>query len=133
VADIAELAVRPLMVNVKPSRFGTLKALLEAYDYLTAEGIGAYGGGQFELGPGRGQIQYLASLFHPDAPNDVAPTGYHEVQPGLPTSPLDVATAATGFTWGSTCCSPAQQASCCDPAAKAECCAPSRSEGCGCR
>ena len=35
-----------------------------------------YGGGQFELGPGRGQIQYLASVFHPDGPNDVAPTGF---------------------------------------------------------
>ena len=34
-----------------------------------------YGGGQFELGVGRGQIQYLASLFHPDSPNDVAPAG----------------------------------------------------------
>ena len=28
-------------------------------------GIALYGGGQFELGPGRGHIQYLASLFHP--------------------------------------------------------------------
>ena len=29
----------------------------------------------FELGPGRGQLQYLASLFHPDGPNDLAPPG----------------------------------------------------------
>ena len=36
-----------------------------------------YGGGQFELGPGRGQIQLLASIFHPDTPNDVAPGGYN--------------------------------------------------------
>ena len=28
-------------------------------------------------GPGRGQLQYLASLFHPDAPNDIAPAGYN--------------------------------------------------------
>ena len=49
-----------------------------------------YGGGQFELGPGRGQIQYLASLFHPDGPNDVAPKGYNAPEPasGLETSPL---------------------------------------------
>ena len=46
----------------------------DAYDYCAERGIGAYGGGQFELGAGRGQIQYLASLFHPDTPNDVAPT-----------------------------------------------------------
>ena len=61
-----------------------------------------YGGGQWELGPGRGHIQYLASLFHPDTPNDVAPGGYNarEPQPGLPTSPLEPQVAATGFRWG---------------------------------
>ncbi len=32
-----------------------------------------YGGGMGELGVGRGQIELLAALFHPDAPNDVAP------------------------------------------------------------
>ena len=49
-----------------------------------------YGGGQFELGPGRGQIQRLASLFYADGPNDVAPSEYNAAgpQPGLPTSPL---------------------------------------------
>ena len=65
------------MVNIKPSRLGGLRSLLDAYDYCAAQGIGAYGGGQFELGVGRGQIQYLASLFHADAPNDVAPTGFN--------------------------------------------------------
>jgi hypothetical protein len=52
---------------------------------------------------GRGQIQYLASLFHPDTPNDVAPTGYNnqrEPGPDLPDSPLDPAPSATGFRWG---------------------------------
>jgi hypothetical protein len=61
-----------------------------------------YGGGQFELGPGRGQIQYLASLFHADGPNDVAPGGYNDVDPpaGLPDSPLPVQTSDVGFRWG---------------------------------
>jgi hypothetical protein len=86
-------------VNVKPSRFGMLRGLLEAYDYLAADGIGAYGGGQFELGPGRGQIQYLASLFHPDAPNDVASLGYHEIRDGLPESPLAAPATESGFRW----------------------------------
>jgi hypothetical protein len=86
-------------VNVKPSRFGTLRGLPDAYDHLAAEGIGAYGGGQFELGPGRGQIQYLASLFHPDAPNDVAPLGYHEIRDGLPESPLAAPATESGFRW----------------------------------
>jgi hypothetical protein len=61
-----------------------------------------YGGGQFELGVGRGQIQHLASLFHPEGPNDTAPGGYNAVAPedGLPESPLPVAASATGFRWG---------------------------------
>jgi hypothetical protein len=51
---------------------------------------------------GRGQIQYLASLFHADAPNDVAPTGYNlaEPPPGLPDSPLAPTPSALGFRWG---------------------------------
>jgi hypothetical protein len=87
---------------VKPSRFGSLRALCDAYDYLAERGIRAYGGGQFELGPGRGQIQYLASLFHPDTPNDVAPSGYNlpDTPSGLPTSPLEPVPSATGFRWG---------------------------------
>lgn len=102
VADIEALPFRPKTINVKPSRFGSIGSLLATYDYLSEQGISAYGGGQFELGPGRGQIQYLASLFHPDAPNDVAPSAYNEPQPrpGLPRSPLEPATAPTGFRWG---------------------------------
>jgi hypothetical protein len=90
------------MVNIKPSRLGGLRNLLEAYDYCEAHGIGAYGGGQFELGVGRGQNQYLASLFHPDAPNDVAPVGYNLPVPGtgLPSSPLAPAPSPAGFRWG---------------------------------
>ena len=99
VEDLVALPARPQFVNVKPSRLGTLRALLDAYDYLAAEGIRAYGGGQFELGPGRGQIQYLASLFHPDAPNDVAPLGHHEIRAGLPAGPLAPAPSRTGFRW----------------------------------
>jgi len=102
VADIDALPFPPKVVNVKPSRFGPLRELLRAYDTCAERGIGMYGGGQFELGCGRGQIQYLASLFHPDGPNDVAPGGYNEPEPlaGLPVSPLAVAVSATGFRWG---------------------------------
>jgi hypothetical protein len=102
ISDIEELPFPPRMVNVKPSRFGPLRALLDCYDYLDEREIGAYGGGQFELGPGRGQIQYLASIFHPHTPNDVAPAGYHssEPAPGLPESPLEPAIAPTGFRRG---------------------------------
>jgi L-alanine-DL-glutamate epimerase-like enolase superfamily enzyme len=102
VADIEGLPFPPRMVNVKPSRLGSLPELLSAYDHCARHGIGAYGGGQFELGPGRGQIQYLASLFHPDTPNDVAPGGYNDPDPppGLPDSPLEPQPHPTGFRWG---------------------------------
>ncbi len=101
VADVEALPFRPRTINVKPSRFGTLRALFDAYDYCAEQGISPYGGGQFELGPGRGQIQYLASLFHADAPNDVAPGGYNasDPVPGLPASPLRPTPAPTGFRW----------------------------------
>jgi hypothetical protein len=99
VADIEGLPFPPRMVNVKPSRFGPLRELLAAYDHCAHRGIGMYGGGQFELGVGRGQIQLLAALFHPDAPNDVAPGGFNQpdLPAGLPESPLDAAPERAGF------------------------------------
>jgi L-alanine-DL-glutamate epimerase-like enolase superfamily enzyme len=101
VADIEALPFPPRGINLKPSRFGSLAALFDTYGYCAEQGIRPYGGGQFELGPGRGQIQYLASLFHPDAPNDVAPGAFNEAElrPGLPRSPLEPAPARVGFRW----------------------------------
>ena len=78
VADIEALPWRPRLLNLKPARFGSVRRLFETYDFCATHGIGAYGGGMFEQGPGRGQLQYLASLFHPDGPNDLAPG---DVQP----------------------------------------------------
>jgi hypothetical protein len=101
IEDIEALPWPPRMVNVKPSRIGGLRDLCETYDYCAERGIGAYGGGQWELGVGRGQIQVLASLFHPDTPNDTAPRGYNEADPppGLPTSPMEPKLTPTGFRW----------------------------------
>jgi L-alanine-DL-glutamate epimerase-like enolase superfamily enzyme len=99
VDDILEAPVLPRTVNLKPSRFGSVRALFAGYDFCAERGMGAYGGGQYELGPGRGQIQYLAALFHPDAPNDIAPAGYDAIdpEPGLPENPLDPDPEPTGF------------------------------------
>ena len=98
-ADVREMGRKA--INSKPSRFGSLRELLEVYEHCEREGIAIYGGGQGELECGRGQIQYLASLFHPDMPNDTAPSGYndHAVPPGMPTSPMDPAQSETGFRW----------------------------------
>jgi hypothetical protein len=101
IEDIVSLPYPPRMVNIKPSRLGGVRSLLDAYDFCAERGIGTYGGGQFELGVGRGQNQYLASLFHPQAPNDVAPTGFNlpELAAGLPSSPLAPAPSPAGFRW----------------------------------
>ena len=60
-----------------------------------------HGGGQFELGIGRGQIQEIASLFYAGTPNDVAPSVYNAPQPvaGLPQSPLAPPARRAGFGW----------------------------------
>ena len=99
VADILAAPVQPRTVNLKPSRFGSLRSLFAAYEFCAQRGMGAYGGGQYELGVGRGQIQYLAALFHPDAPNDIAPAGYDALdpEPGLPVSPLEPELERVGF------------------------------------
>jgi hypothetical protein len=98
VDDIAALRWAPKTVNVKPSRFGSVERLFAAYDYCEANGIEAYGGGQWELGVGRGHIQLLAALTHPTTPNDVAPREYNlDPAAGLPASPLRVRPRETGF------------------------------------
>lgn len=101
VADVEALPFPPRTLNSKPSRFGSIEALFGFYDHCAEHGIGLYGGGQFELGPGRGQIQYLASLFHPDSANDVAPSGFNAAVPAadLAPSPLAPSPAPTGFRW----------------------------------
>jgi hypothetical protein len=88
--DVRKLPLEPRWLNIKPSRFGTTRRLLECIEECEERGIRMYGGGQFELGPGRRQIQKLASVFYPDAPNDVAPSEYNEgpARPGLTRSPL---------------------------------------------
>lgn len=100
-ADLDDLPVPPRFVNIKPSRFGTVRKLMECLDSCRERGIVCYGGGQFELGPGREQIQALASLFYADAPNDVAPVGYNAPEPstGLPKSPLVPARNPSGLAF----------------------------------
>lgn len=101
--DIQALPWAPRMLNLKPCRFGSVRRLFDTYDYCSARGIAAYGGGMFEQGPGRGQLQYLASLFHPHGPNDLAPAAYNMRSPegDLPSSPLSTQHHPIGFRWGS--------------------------------
>jgi hypothetical protein len=102
VGDIEALPWPPRHLNLKPARFGSVRRLFDVYDYCEARGIGAYGGGMFEQGPGRGQLQYLASLFHPEGPNDLAPVAYNLQRDAkdLPRSPLPPEPHDVGFRWG---------------------------------
>ncbi|MFB6097103.1 MAG: hypothetical protein ABEJ74_06920 [Haloferacaceae archaeon] len=99
IESVEALPFAPEWLNVKPSRFGTVESVLDTLAYCEREGIRRYAGGQFELGVGRAQVQALASLFYPDAPNDVAPREFNEpeVREGLPTSPLDAPAGKPGF------------------------------------
>jgi L-alanine-DL-glutamate epimerase-like enolase superfamily enzyme len=100
-ADLEATPLRVRIVNVKPTRVGSIERLLALYEHCQAEGVRMYGGGMGELGVARGQIELLASLFHADAPNDVAPSSFNDEDPpdGLPSSPLEPRPAATGFRW----------------------------------
>jgi len=97
--DVHAQPVAPDWLNVKPSRFGTVESLFETISWADEHGVSMYGGGQFELDVGRGQIQELAGLFYADGPNDVAPGVFND--PDLPeeppTSPLAVPSDHVGF------------------------------------
>jgi hypothetical protein len=99
VRDLDANPLPPRAVNIKPCRVGDLPTLLDLYSACERRGLITYGGGMGELDVGRGQIQLLASLFHPDGPNDVAPSGFNAdtPAPGLPASPLPANPAPTGF------------------------------------
>ena len=100
IADIGARVHAARIVNVKPCRIGGLAALFAVYAHCEREGLTMYSGGMGELGVGRGQAQLLASMFHPDTPNDLAPSPYNdpELGEGLPASPLEPS-AITGFRW----------------------------------
>jgi hypothetical protein len=92
-ADLDGLPLEPHWLNIKPSRFGSVRELLQTIEACEERGIKMYGGGQYELGKGRLQVQRLAGVFYPEGPNDVAPSVYNEGEPreGLPQSPLPAA------------------------------------------
>lgn len=98
-ADVDAMPLPADALNIKPSRFGTLELLSAAYEACEQRGLPTYGGGQFELGVGRRQIQLLAALFHPRGSNDVASRGYHSLastEP-RPASPMLIAPMEAGF------------------------------------
>jgi hypothetical protein len=97
--DLDALPIQPKHLNIKPSRFSTVERLLRVLNWLKEHKVAAYGGGQFELGPGRLQIQHLASVCYPHAANDIAPVEYHADAWSTPppASPLPAFEQTIGF------------------------------------
>lgn len=96
--DLERAPARLAAVNLKPARVGSLRAHLELLEACAAAGLPAHGGGRFELGVGRRQLQLLASLLHPGGPNDLAPVEHHAPGHGpLPTGPLRLTPAEAGL------------------------------------
>ena len=96
VPDVLNRPWRPKMVNIKPSRW-SLRTSSRCTTGARAKGCAPTAESQTELGVGRDQIQYLASLFHPDTPND---TARRLQQPELPEDaqqPDRAACAAVGL------------------------------------
>jgi hypothetical protein len=101
VETVEELPWNPEWLNIKPSRFESVQSLFDTIDYCQDHEIQMFGGGQFELDIGREHIHAVASLFYPDAPNDVAPKAYNDPDPSgnLPSSPLAPPMNARGLSW----------------------------------
>jgi hypothetical protein len=99
VESVEALPFEPRWLNVKPSRFGTVESLFDTVEWAETRDVTLYGGGQFELGVGRTQVQTLASLLYPDGPNDVAPGVYNDPAVGtdLPAPPLAPSAEPRGF------------------------------------
>lgn len=93
--------LRPAAINIKPSRFGSLSALLKTIDLCDKNNIPCYSGGQFELGVGRTQVQSISSLCFPTAANDCAPVMFHQAEPSFTDVPLGdvIVPTHTGFGW----------------------------------
>ena len=91
VPSVQALPFEPAVLNIKPSRFGSVESLFDTLDFAEKLDLKLYGGGQFELGVGREQMQELAAVAYPGGANDVAPSGYNDndLSESLPWSPLD--------------------------------------------
>lgn len=68
------------LYNIKIGRMSGIRSALTTIDNLIKINKGFYFGGQYEMSVGRSQSQKLASVFSPDAPNDLAPITLREAE-----------------------------------------------------
>lgn len=103
IKSVEDLPWKPQWLNIKPSRFGSVQSVFDTIEFCEEHDIRMFGGGQFELDVGREHIHAIASVFYPDAPNDIAPGAYNDPEPreGLPVSPLTPPRNPRGMHWRS--------------------------------
>ena len=100
VGSIKSLPFEPEKINIKPSRFGSIRKLLDAIEYCINHDIEMYGGGQFELGKGRQHIHSIASIFYPESNSDIAPRNYNDQEPeNLESPPVKPEKALKGLEY----------------------------------
>jgi len=92
--DVADVTAD--WVNIKAGRMGGFLAALYGLEEARLRSIGAYFGGQFELGPGRNQARRLAALYTAGGTNDLAPIPPREDAARGP-SPLAIDLNEGGF------------------------------------
>ena len=79
----------------KAGPFRQRPQLFDAYDYCAARGIGAYGGGMFEQGPGRGQLSTWLRCSIPMVRTTSPRGGHRNLQHGERSSALSAPAGAT--------------------------------------
>lgn len=94
--DLDDPEIPPAAINVKAPRVGGWIEALRCLEECRRQGLHAYVGGMFEVGPGRRQSGVLASLYTPEAWNDVAPISIAAADAEL-SSPLELTERYAGF------------------------------------
>lgn len=94
--DLDDPEIPPAAVNVKAPRVGGWIEALRCLEECRRRGLHAYVGGMFEVDAGRRQARVLASVFTPDAWNDLAPISVGAVD-AEPSSPLEQTDRYAGF------------------------------------
>lgn len=97
-ADLEWPPLPPAAVNVKAPRVGGWLEALACLEGCRRRGWATYVGGMFEVSVGRAQARVLASLYCPDAWNDLAPLAGGA--DGAGSSPLAITDDFVGFAPG---------------------------------
>ena len=91
----------PRTINIKPSRFGSVRRLFDAYDYCATSGMPRTAAASGSSARAAGTSSTSLRCFTPTRRTTSPPaaTTPAEPPPGLPESPLEPSPDSTGFRW----------------------------------